>query len=101
MATTATGTIGSIGELVLDHVSFEYHEGQAVLSDLNASIAPREVVGVIGPSGSGKTTLVQLLLGLRAPTSGRVLADGRATSATSAAASGSARSMSSCRRPLA
>lgn len=77
VATSATGEVGGIGELVLDHVSFEYHEGQAVLSDLNATIAPREVVGVIGPSGSGKTTLVQLLLGLRSPTGGTVLADGR------------------------
>lgn len=76
-ATDAVGEVGSIGELVLDRVSFEYQEGQAVLSDLDATIAAREVVGVIGPSGSGKTTLVQLLLGLRSPTGGRVLADGR------------------------
>ena len=32
---------------------------------------------MVGPSGSGKSTLVQLLLALRPPTSGRVLAGGR------------------------
>ena len=77
-AVPATGaSVGSVGALVLEDVGFEYHEGQPVLSGLVATIAPCEVVGVIGPSGSGKTTLVQLLLGLRTPTSGRVLADGR------------------------
>jgi len=69
--------VGSVGTLALEHVGFEYYEGQPVLSDLDATIAQREVIGVIGPSGSGKTTLVQLLLGLRAPTTGRVLVDGR------------------------
>jgi ABC-type multidrug transport system fused ATPase/permease subunit len=38
---------------------------------------PHEIVGVVGPSGAGKSTLVQLLLGLRDPDDGRVLADGR------------------------
>jgi len=71
------GVVGSVGPLQLDEVTFEYHPGQPVLSGLTATIEPCEVVGVIGPSGSGKTTLVQLLLGLRRPTSGRVLADGR------------------------
>jgi ATP-binding cassette, subfamily B, bacterial len=69
--------IGSIGELALDDVSFEYSIGTPVLRDVTATIEPREIVGVIGPSGSGKSTLVQLLLGLREPTSGLVLADGR------------------------
>ncbi|OWY62179.1 hypothetical protein B7486_59835 [cyanobacterium TDX16] len=33
-------------------------------------------VGVVGPSGAGKSTFVQLLLGLREPTEGRITADG-------------------------
>lgn len=69
--------IGSAGELRLVDVSFEYDAGTPVLRHVNASIDPREIVGIIGPSGSGKSTLVQLLLGLRDPTSGLVLADGR------------------------
>jgi ATP-binding cassette subfamily B protein len=71
------GAVGSVGPLQLDEVTFEYQPGQPVLGGLTATIQPCEVVGVIGPSGSGKTTLVQLLLGLRRPTSGKVLADGR------------------------
>ena len=34
------------------------------------------IVGVVGPSGAGKSTFVQLLLGLRDPTAGRITADG-------------------------
>jgi ABC-type multidrug transport system fused ATPase/permease subunit len=69
-----------VGALQFRGVSFEYTPGQPVLSDVDVSIEAGEVVGIIGPSGSGKTTLVQLLLGLRSPTSGEVLADGRSVS---------------------
>ena len=35
-----------------------------------------EAIGIVGPTGAGKSTLVQILLGLRDPTSGRYLVDG-------------------------
>jgi len=69
--------IDTVGALHLDDVSFEYTSGTPVLRHVDATIDPHEVIGVIGPSGSGKSTLVQLLLGLRDPTTGVVLADGR------------------------
>ena len=69
--------IGSIGPLTLDGVRFEYTEGEAVLHGIDAEIRAGEIIGIVGPSGGGKSTLVQLLLGLRQPTSGRILADGR------------------------
>lgn len=69
--------IGSVGTLAADHVEFSYVPGQEVLQDVSFTIPPREIVGVVGPSGGGKSTLVQLLLGLRDPDSGRILADGR------------------------
>jgi len=69
--------VAHVGTLELDHVAFEYHPGVPVLRGVNATINPSEVIGVVGPSGSGKSTLVQLLLGLRDPTSGTVSADGR------------------------
>lgn len=69
--------ITTVGALRLADVSFEYSPGVPVLRHVNATIDAREVIGVIGPSGSGKSTLVQLLLGLRDPTTGVVLADER------------------------
>jgi ATP-binding cassette, subfamily B, bacterial len=71
------GHIGNVGTLQLAGVSFEYQDGLPVLRGIDATIEPCEVVGLIGPSGSGKSTLVQLLLGLREPTAGCVLADSR------------------------
>ena len=68
--------VASVTPLRLEHVSFEYTSDVAVLHDVDAEIEPGEMVGIVGPSGSGKSTLVQLLLGLREPTSGRVLAGG-------------------------
>ena len=47
------------------------------LSDVSLSIDRGEFVSIIGPSGCGKSTLLRLIGGLQAPTSGRVLIDGR------------------------
>jgi ABC-type multidrug transport system fused ATPase/permease subunit len=72
-----TEPVGQLGELELRNVSFEYVEAQPVLIDVSVVFRPGEVVGIVGPSGSGKSTLVQLLLGLRQPSRGQVLAGGR------------------------
>lgn len=69
--------VGDVGDIEFRDVTFEYTTGQPVLRSVSATICRGEVVGIIGPSGSGKSTLVQLLLGLRAPTSGDVMAGGR------------------------
>lgn len=71
--------VGHVGQLTLENVSFEYTSDLPILTSINATIDAREVVGIVGPSGGGKSTLVQLLLGLREPTTGRILAEGRTT----------------------
>ena len=43
------------------------------LKDVNITVAPGEVVGLIGPSGSGKTTLLKCLGAVIEPTAGRML----------------------------
>ncbi len=47
-----------------------------VLDDVNFSIYPAEMVGIIGKVGSGKTTLIKHLNGLLKPSSGSVCVDG-------------------------
>src|SRR3984957_835650 len=42
------------------------------LQDVNLTVGPGELVGIVGPSGSGKTTLLQLMGTLDRPTPGRI-----------------------------
>jgi putative ABC transport system ATP-binding protein len=42
------------------------------LQDVNLTVGPGELVGIVGPSGSGKTTLLQLMGTLDRPTAGHI-----------------------------
>ena len=58
-------------------LSFRYSDMEPlVLMNCSFAVAPGESVAVVGPSGGGKTTLVKLMLGLLAPTDGKILAGG-------------------------
>ncbi|WP_147199865.1 ABC transporter ATP-binding protein [Pantoea sp. CCBC3-3-1] len=48
-----------------------------VLQDLDLTVQKGELLTLLGSSGSGKTTLLQIISGLLAPTSGRLLIDGK------------------------
>jgi branched-chain amino acid transport system ATP-binding protein len=50
--------------------------GATILKDVELDVATGSLVGVIGPNGAGKTTLFNVISGLMAPTSGRVLMNG-------------------------
>jgi peptide/nickel transport system ATP-binding protein len=54
--------IGRTKTLAVDHVNFDFYEG--------------EVVSIVGESGSGKTTLAKMLLGLISETEGEVYFQG-------------------------
>lgn len=69
-------SLGRVEELAFEHVSYAYEEGRPVLSDVSFAVSRRETVGIVGPTGAGKSTLVQVLLGLRQPSSGRYLVNG-------------------------
>ena len=50
------------------------HAHRTLFEDLDLTVAPGDVVGVIGANGAGKTTLLRLLAGLDQPLAGRVSA---------------------------
>lgn len=61
----------------LDEIHFRYGSGQSeVLSGLNLKIRCGERIGFIGSTGSGKSTTMDILMGLLAPSTGRILVDG-------------------------
>jgi ABC-2 type transport system ATP-binding protein len=48
------------------------------LNNVDLSIEPGRVTGLLGPNGSGKTTLIKLANGLLTPSAGRILINGEA-----------------------
>jgi len=47
------------------------------LRDINFRVDDGELVSIIGPSGCGKTTILSLIAGLVAPTTGKILLNGK------------------------
>ena len=73
----ATGAAGH-RRLTFQNVSFRYpNQPRLAVDDFNLDIAPGECVAFVGESGSGKSTLMNLVIGFRRPTSGKLLLDGR------------------------
>jgi len=65
------------GKIEIQDVSFGYGEGERVLKNINLTIEPGEMVGLVGQTGSGKSTLVSLVCRFYDPTKGRILLDGK------------------------
>lgn len=51
-------------KLEIENLSFSYHIGKPVLSDISFQAAENETIGLIGANGVGKSTLLKLLVGL-------------------------------------
>ena len=64
------------GAIEFRHVRFGYKAYEPVLKDINLSIKPGEMIGLVGHSGAGKSTLINLIMRLYDPDSGAVLLDG-------------------------
>ncbi|HYK35116.1 LPS export ABC transporter ATP-binding protein [Alloacidobacterium sp.] len=62
-------------KLSTDEIGKSY-KGREVVRGVSLEISQGEVVGLLGPNGAGKTTSFYMIVGLVAPDSGRILADG-------------------------
>jgi subfamily B ATP-binding cassette protein MsbA len=65
------------GEIVFEHVWFEYNPGAPVLRDVSFRAPAGSTTALVGSSGSGKSTLISLVMTFNRPKSGRVLIDER------------------------
>lgn len=59
-----------------EKAGFAYAENDRVLNDIQASIAPGQVMGLLGRTGSGKTTLARLVFRLYDLIEGRIMLGG-------------------------
>jgi lipopolysaccharide export system ATP-binding protein len=62
-------------KLSTDEIGKSY-KGRQVVRGVSVEVSRGEVVGLLGPNGAGKTTSFYIIVGLIAPESGTVLADG-------------------------
>lgn len=60
----------------VEHFSLEFGE-KTVIKDLSFQVHKGEVFGFLGSNGSGKTTTIRALLGLYAPSGGKLTIDGK------------------------
>lgn len=60
----------------VDNLSWKVGK-KAILKDVSFEAKPGKMLGILGPNGSGKTSLLRLIAGLKRPSSGTVLLDGK------------------------
>lgn len=63
------------GAVTLNAVAFNYPSSNFALAPLTHEIKPQRRVALQGPNGSGKSTVVDILFGMKQPTSGSILLD--------------------------
>jgi len=66
--------------LVVEHLALSFGAAK-VLVDVNLSVAPGQLAGLVGPNGAGKTTTLRAISAVARPQSGRITLDGRAVPA--------------------
>ncbi len=64
------------GDVGFNGVSFQYTEGEPLISDMNIEIKSGATVAIVGPTGAGKTTLVNLLMRFYDVNRGQITVDG-------------------------
>ena len=67
------------GEITFKDLTFRYpsRPEEDVLSSINLTISPNQMIALVGTSGAGKSTIASLLLRLYEPTSGEISFDNK------------------------
>lgn len=65
------------GKIEFKNVSFSFDRAKKTLSDINLTIEPGDIVGIVGTTGSGKSTLINLLMRFYDNYEGEILLDGQ------------------------
>jgi ATP-binding cassette subfamily B protein len=65
------------GDIVFDHLRFQYSQKEIVLPDFSLHIAPGETVAFVGHTGAGKSSLAKLIARFYEFQGGQLLVDGR------------------------
>ena len=61
--------------ITVSHLTKTYGSFKAV-DDLSFDVQPGEIVGLIGPNGAGKTSTLRCIVGIQAPSAGKITVDG-------------------------
>jgi len=69
--------VKEIDTLSFEDLGFAYPDGKKVLKNMNFNLKRNDTLAITGPSGAGKTTLLRILKRQVAPTSGKLLINGR------------------------
>ena len=64
-----------INNISLKNITFKYDNNNFILNNLNIEISKNSSIGIFGKSGSGKTTFLDIISGLVAPNSGKIIVD--------------------------
>ncbi len=64
------------GNIEIRNVSFDYDERNSVLKNVNLTVKPGEMIGIVGRSGVGKSTLINLVMRMYDVDEGEILIDG-------------------------
>ena len=65
------------GAVEFRHATFGYKSYKPVLEDINLSVKPGEMIGLVGASGTGKSTMINLIMHLYELDDGELLIDGK------------------------
>jgi ATP-binding cassette subfamily B protein len=64
------------GKIEFKNVTFQYLDGEQVLTNFNLKVNAGETIALVGETGAGKSTIVNLICRFFEPTEGSILIDG-------------------------